>query len=134
MDLAELTQRAQEGKPLYGTSDQPLWVQGAAHNNSAFSQLKLREFLSFSYFKQWLMCICRCIPLVHILQTYIVVGKLMIFWIGLISSITHIMVLTLQSTMRRRKRMMRSNGTLCSITFLNAMAVFFFLLFSRSTY
>ena len=41
-DLAELRQRVQEGKPLYGESHQPLWVQGAAHQNSAFSQLKLR--------------------------------------------------------------------------------------------
>lgn len=42
-DLAELSLRAREGKPLYGESDQPLWVQGAAHNNSAFSQLKFRK-------------------------------------------------------------------------------------------
>lgn len=40
----ELTQRAKEGKPLYGESDQPLWVRGAAHNNSVFSQLKMREY------------------------------------------------------------------------------------------
>jgi len=40
MDLAELSQRAQEGKPLYGKSDQPEWVQGVAHKNSVFSQLK----------------------------------------------------------------------------------------------
>lgn len=46
MDLAELRQRAQEGKPLYGESHQPLWVQGAAHQNSAFSQLKMRAYLS----------------------------------------------------------------------------------------
>ena len=46
MDLAELKQRVAEGKPLYGESDQPLWVQNAAHNSSAFSQLKLRMFLS----------------------------------------------------------------------------------------
>lgn len=44
MDLAELTQRAREGKPLYGESDQPDWVQAAAHRNSAFSQLKFREW------------------------------------------------------------------------------------------
>lgn len=48
MDLAELSQLAKEGKPLYGESDQPLWVRGAAHNNSAFSQLKLREPFSCS--------------------------------------------------------------------------------------
>ncbi|KAI0320862.1 NADH-ubiquinone oxidoreductase complex I, 21 kDa subunit-domain-containing protein [Amylostereum chailletii] len=39
-DFAELSQRAREGKPLWGESDQPLWVQGSAHRNSAFSQLK----------------------------------------------------------------------------------------------
>lgn len=42
MDLAELSQRAREGKSLYGDSDQPLWVRAAAHSNSAFSQLKFR--------------------------------------------------------------------------------------------
>jgi len=43
MDLAELSQRAAEGKPLYGTSTQPVWVQGTAYRNSAWSQLKLSE-------------------------------------------------------------------------------------------
>ena len=45
LDLAELSQRAKEGKPLYGESDQPVWVQNAAHSNSAFSQLKFRELV-----------------------------------------------------------------------------------------
>lgn len=48
MDLAELRQRAQEGKPLYGESNQPLWVQGAAHQNSAFSQLKMHAIPWFN--------------------------------------------------------------------------------------
>ncbi|KAG6910207.1 hypothetical protein DXG01_012342 [Tephrocybe rancida] len=39
-DLAELTQRASEGKSLYGDSPQPQWVQEAAARNSQFSQLK----------------------------------------------------------------------------------------------
>ena len=39
-DLEELSQRAREGKPLYGTSNQPEWVQHAAASNSTFSQLK----------------------------------------------------------------------------------------------
>lgn len=43
MDLAELRQRVQEGKSLYGESDQPEHVQAAAYRNSAFSQLKFRE-------------------------------------------------------------------------------------------
>jgi len=48
LDLVELRQRAQEGKPLYGESDQPLWVQGAAHANSAYSQLKFHAFPWFN--------------------------------------------------------------------------------------
>ncbi|KAG6837366.1 hypothetical protein H0H93_010968 [Arthromyces matolae] len=40
MDQAELSQRASEGKSLYGDSDQPTWVQAAAARNSQFSQLK----------------------------------------------------------------------------------------------
>jgi hypothetical protein len=44
-DFAELSQLAREGKPLYGESHQPLWVQNAAYSNSAFSQLKFSEYL-----------------------------------------------------------------------------------------
>ena len=51
MDLAELRQRALEGKPLYGESDQPLWVQAAANANSRFSQLKFREFTAQTVLK-----------------------------------------------------------------------------------
>lgn len=47
MDLAELSKRASEGKPLYGDSDQPMWVRAAAHSNSAFSQLKFRSYTIF---------------------------------------------------------------------------------------
>ncbi|TDL24032.1 hypothetical protein BD410DRAFT_786750 [Rickenella mellea] len=47
-DLAELSQRAREGKPLYGESDQPMWVQAAAYRNSAFSQLKFSAFPFFN--------------------------------------------------------------------------------------
>jgi len=43
MDLAELSQKAAEGKPLYGTSSQPEWVQGTAYRNSAWSQLKFSK-------------------------------------------------------------------------------------------
>ncbi|KAJ7281946.1 NADH-ubiquinone oxidoreductase complex I, 21 kDa subunit-domain-containing protein [Mycena rebaudengoi] len=39
-DLAELSQRVREGKPLYPESSQPMWVQAAAHRNSQYSQLK----------------------------------------------------------------------------------------------
>ncbi|KAI0057460.1 hypothetical protein BV25DRAFT_1841673 [Artomyces pyxidatus] len=48
-DLAELSQRAKDGLPLYGESDQPLWVQGAAYRNSAFSQLKFSSFPMFNF-------------------------------------------------------------------------------------
>ena len=44
MDLAELRQRAQEGKPLYGSSNQPAWVQQAAASNSQWSQLSFGEY------------------------------------------------------------------------------------------
>ena len=43
LDFAELSERARQGKPVYGESDQPEWVQGAAFRNSAFSQLKFGE-------------------------------------------------------------------------------------------
>ncbi|KAJ7035609.1 NADH-ubiquinone oxidoreductase complex I, 21 kDa subunit-domain-containing protein [Mycena alexandri] len=43
-DLAELSQLAREGKPLYGVSSQPAWVQAAAHRNSQYSQLKFSLF------------------------------------------------------------------------------------------
>jgi hypothetical protein len=45
-DFAELSQLAREGKPLYGESPQPQWVQNAAYSNSAFSQLKFSTYLS----------------------------------------------------------------------------------------
>lgn len=40
LDRLEMQERARLGQPLYGRSDQPEWVQQAAHNNSVFSQLK----------------------------------------------------------------------------------------------
>ncbi|KAH9169913.1 NADH-ubiquinone oxidoreductase complex I, 21 kDa subunit-domain-containing protein [Lactarius sanguifluus] len=48
-DFAELSQLAREGKPLYGESPQPLWVQNAAYSNSAFSQLKFSVFPMFNF-------------------------------------------------------------------------------------
>ncbi|KAI0046013.1 NUXM, NADH-ubiquinone oxidoreductase subunit [Auriscalpium vulgare] len=48
-DFAELSERARKGLPLYGESDQPLWVQGAAYRNSAFSQLKFTSFPMFNF-------------------------------------------------------------------------------------
>lgn len=47
LDRQELTQRVQQGLPAYGKSDQPEWVQGAAHRNSVFSQLKFSEFFYY---------------------------------------------------------------------------------------
>ncbi|KAH7929083.1 NUXM, NADH-ubiquinone oxidoreductase subunit [Leucogyrophana mollusca] len=49
MDFAELSQRAREGKPLYGESTQPEWVQSAAYTNSAWSQLKFHAFPMFNF-------------------------------------------------------------------------------------
>ncbi|KIK61672.1 hypothetical protein GYMLUDRAFT_96524 [Collybiopsis luxurians FD-317 M1] len=48
-DLAELSQLAKEGKSLYGESHQSPWVQGAAHRNSVFSQLKFCAFPMFNF-------------------------------------------------------------------------------------
>lgn len=38
-DKEELTQLAKEGKPLYGESDLPPYIQGVAHRNSLWSQV-----------------------------------------------------------------------------------------------
>ena len=40
LDRKEMETRVAQGLPVYGRSDQPEWVQGAAYRNSAFSQLK----------------------------------------------------------------------------------------------
>ncbi|THH30708.1 hypothetical protein EUX98_g3473 [Antrodiella citrinella] len=48
MDRVEMGDRISQGLPLYGTSDQPEWVQGVAYRNSAFSQLKLHLFPMFN--------------------------------------------------------------------------------------
>ena len=78
MDFAELSQRAREGKPLYGESDQPLWVQGAAHNNSAFSQLKLRECVMLLPVTRCLIIARRCVPLVLGFMLFVVLLYLLI--------------------------------------------------------
>ncbi|KAK0484225.1 NADH-ubiquinone oxidoreductase complex I, 21 kDa subunit-domain-containing protein [Armillaria luteobubalina] len=56
LDLQELTQRAKEGKSLYGESPQPQWVQSAAHQNSVWTQ--------FKFCKSWMNP--RCLSKVHI--------------------------------------------------------------------
>lgn len=56
MDLVELRARAQKGLPLYGESNQPEWVQKAAHSNSVFSQLKFREFFRSTPQDMYLFC------------------------------------------------------------------------------
>ncbi|CAL1714771.1 unnamed protein product [Somion occarium] len=43
-DRKEMSERVQKGLPVYGSSDQPEWVQGAAFRNSVFSQLKFHLF------------------------------------------------------------------------------------------
>ncbi|EKM81822.1 NUXM, NADH-ubiquinone oxidoreductase 21 kDa subunit [Agaricus bisporus var. burnettii JB137-S8] len=48
-DLEELSERARKGKPLYGESHQPGWVQGAAFRNSQWSQLKFSAFPMFNF-------------------------------------------------------------------------------------
>lgn len=46
IDFAELSKLAREGKPLYGTTSETPYNQGAAFRNSVFSQLKLGERIS----------------------------------------------------------------------------------------
>ncbi|KAH8832335.1 C-terminal of NADH-ubiquinone oxidoreductase 21 kDa subunit-domain-containing protein [Flagelloscypha sp. PMI_526] len=48
-DLAELSQRAKEGKPIYGESFQPPHVQAAAARHSTFSQFKLAAVPWFNF-------------------------------------------------------------------------------------
>ncbi|KJA28126.1 hypothetical protein HYPSUDRAFT_197659 [Hypholoma sublateritium FD-334 SS-4] len=48
-DLEELRQRVRDGKPLYGESPQPAWVQYAASTNSQWSQLKFSTFPMFNF-------------------------------------------------------------------------------------
>lgn len=50
-DKAELTQLAKEGKPLYGESDLPEYIQGVAHRNSMWSQLKFGVMPWFNFVK-----------------------------------------------------------------------------------
>ncbi|OWZ77239.1 hypothetical protein C365_04498 [Cryptococcus neoformans Bt85] len=47
-DQAELSQRAKEGKPLYGESQLDPYLQGVAARNSTWSQLKLHAFPWFN--------------------------------------------------------------------------------------
>ncbi|KIO25844.1 hypothetical protein M407DRAFT_75202, partial [Tulasnella calospora MUT 4182] len=47
-DFAELSKRAQEGKPLYGESDLDGHLQGVAYRNSAYSQLKFCQSFLFN--------------------------------------------------------------------------------------
>ncbi|BGP33144.1 hypothetical protein JCM10296v2_004933 [Rhodotorula toruloides] len=48
-DKEELSQLAKEGKPLYGESDLPPYIQGVAHRNSLWSQLKFSVMPWFNF-------------------------------------------------------------------------------------
>ncbi|TIB30527.1 hypothetical protein E3P86_03489 [Wallemia ichthyophaga] len=48
-DMAELSSRANQGKPLYGDTGLSPYLQGVAHRNSAFSQLKLATIPWFNF-------------------------------------------------------------------------------------
>ncbi|TFK26242.1 hypothetical protein FA15DRAFT_667740 [Coprinopsis marcescibilis] len=49
LDFEELSQRASQGKPLYGESNQPGWIQDMAARTSTFSQLKLSAIPMFNF-------------------------------------------------------------------------------------
>ncbi|POY70074.1 hypothetical protein BMF94_6926 [Rhodotorula taiwanensis] len=48
-DRDELGQLAREGKPLYGETDLPEYIQGVAHRNSMWSQLKFGVLPWFNF-------------------------------------------------------------------------------------
>ncbi|KAL8276999.1 hypothetical protein RQP46_010634 [Phenoliferia psychrophenolica] len=48
-DLADLSALAAQGKPLYGETDLPEYVQGVAHRNSQWSQLKFGVLPWFNF-------------------------------------------------------------------------------------
>jgi len=48
-DYKELSERAAAGKPLYGESDMTPFLQGTAHRNSAYSQLKFAALPWFNF-------------------------------------------------------------------------------------
>lgn len=48
-DLEELSALAKAGKPLYGETDLPPYVQGVAHRNSLWSQLKFGVLPWFNF-------------------------------------------------------------------------------------
>ena len=96
MDLAELRARAQKGLPLYGQSDQPEWIQQAAHSNSAFSQLKFCESIHLNPQNTYLTCACSRFPNVRFLQPFR--ESLTNRFPGSTSSTTHITVQTSLST------------------------------------
>ena len=47
--MEELSALARQGKPVYGTSDLPEFVQGAAHRNSVWSQMKFAALPWFNF-------------------------------------------------------------------------------------
>lgn len=48
-DVKELSQRVKDGKPIYGETSLSPYLQGVAHRNSAFSQLKLATLPWFNF-------------------------------------------------------------------------------------
>ncbi|EIM23598.1 hypothetical protein E3Q22_00972 [Wallemia mellicola] len=48
-DMLELSQRAKDGKAIYGDTQLTPYLQGVAHRNSAFSQLKLATIPWFNF-------------------------------------------------------------------------------------
>lgn len=50
-DRAELTARAKAGQALYGESELPEYIQGVAHRNSMWSQLKFGVLPWFNFVK-----------------------------------------------------------------------------------
>ena len=110
-DFAELSDRVRRGLPLYGESDQPEWIQGVAYRNSAFSQLKMREY-DLSSLRNTLVLTSRPRPLPHVSATMLHLRTIFSHLTGSTWSITHTTGRTRRSTSRRK-----SHRRFCSLHF-----------------
>lgn len=102
-----MADRLEKGLPLWGKSDQPEWVQGAAYRNSAFSQLKMSEFILRLIFAAILKFLQRLgiFPMCVYSYLYRTLRVPMAFYIGsILSSINTMARILLIMVQRRRNR------------------------------
>jgi len=61
MDKKELGQLAKDGKPLYGETDLPEYIQGVAHRNSMWSQVSFESIVHSRF-----LCCFALLPLLFL--------------------------------------------------------------------